>query len=146
MLIVQVLATAVARCFVPWRDAVRIGMAVLFLFTGAAHFSPLKHDMAAMIPPPLTGALRVIYLTGVLEIAGAAGLLTSRWRTTAGWGLIALLAGMFPANIHAAVADVKLGGSDPTPLLVRTPLQLLWMVALYWSTIRSVAPGPKVSA
>jgi uncharacterized membrane protein len=136
VLIVQVVATAIARYFLPWRDAVRIGMSALFLFTGASHFSPLKHDMAAMIPPPLTGALWVIYVTGILELAGAVGLLTRRWRPAAAWGLIAMLVGLFPANVYAAIAGVKLGGSDATPLLLRTPLQLFWMAALYWSVIR----------
>ena len=34
------------------------------------HFSALKYDLAAMIPPPLTGALWLIYLTGILEREG----------------------------------------------------------------------------
>jgi uncharacterized membrane protein len=145
-LIVQILATVVSRYFVPWRGAVRIGMAVLFFFTGGAHFSPLKYDMAAMIPPPLTGALWVIYVTGILEIAGAVGLLTRNWRTAAAWGLIGMLVGLFPANIYAAVAGVKLGGSDAAPLLLRTPLQLFWIGALHWSTIRRGVSREKVAA
>jgi uncharacterized membrane protein len=52
----------------------------MFLFTAASHFSSLKYDLAAMIPPPLTGALWMIYLTGVLEALGAIGLLLPRFR------------------------------------------------------------------
>ena len=37
--------------------------------------SGMKFDYAAMIPPPLPDDLWVIYTTGVLELAGAAGLL-----------------------------------------------------------------------
>ena len=54
-LIVQILATLFARWFVPWMDAAKIGMTVMFLFTAASHFSSMKYDLAAMIPPPLTG-------------------------------------------------------------------------------------------
>ena len=38
-LIVQVIATLIARVRVPWRDAARIGLAVMFVFTAASHFS-----------------------------------------------------------------------------------------------------------
>src|SRR5918996_3909182 len=110
-LIVQLVVTAVARWFVPWKDAVRIGLIVMFLFTAGSHFSSLKYDLAAMIPPPLTGALWVIYLTGVLEAAGAIGLLMPRLRRHAAWGLLALLIALFPANMYAALTGVTLGGA-----------------------------------
>lgn len=74
-LIVQLLVTLVARILLSWRDAVRVGLAGMFLFTAATHFSSFKSDFAAMIPPPLTGALWLVYLTGGLESAGAVGLL-----------------------------------------------------------------------
>ncbi len=107
----------------------------MFIFTATSHFSSLGHEMAAMIPPPLTGALWVIYVTGVLEFAGAIGLLTTRWRRPAAWGLLALLVAMFPANVYAALTGVSLGGNPPSALWYRTPLQLFWFVALWWSTL-----------
>ena len=118
----------------PWKDAARIGLAVMFMFTSASHFSNLKHDLAAMIPPPLTGAMWLIYVTGVLEFAGAVGLLTKRFRIAAAWALIALLVAMFPANVYAAIGGVTLGGKPATDLLFRTPLQLFWIAVLWWST------------
>ena len=136
-LIVQILATLLARVRTPWRDAVRIGLAVMFIFTAASHFSNLKYDLAGMIPPPLTGALWVIYVTGILEFAGAVGLFAARWRQPAAWGLIVLLVGMFPANVYAAVAGVTLGGNQPSALWYRAPLQIFWIAALWWSTIRT---------
>ena len=134
-LIVQILSTLLARLRMPWKDAARIGLAVMFMFTAASHFSSLKHDLAAMIPPPLTGALWLIYVTGVLEFAGAVGLLTKRFRVPAAWALIAMLIAMFPANIYAAVRGVTLGGAPAADLLFRTPLQLFWIAVLWWSTI-----------
>jgi uncharacterized membrane protein len=134
--IIELVFTFVARWFVPWADAVRIGLAVMFAFTAVSHFSSLKYDLAAMIPPPLTGALWVIYVTGLLELAGAIGLITRSFRRPAAWGLIALLVGLFPANIYAAIAGVTVGGNAATPLLIRTPLQVLWIGLLWWSTIR----------
>ena len=136
-LIVQILATLLARVRTRWRDAARIGLAVMFMFTAASHFSSLKYDMAAMIPPPLTGALWVIYLTGLLELAGAIGLLRPRWCKWAAWGLVALLVAMFPANVYAAIAGVTLGGNPASALRYRAPLQIFWIAVLWWSTIRA---------
>jgi uncharacterized membrane protein len=132
-LIVQIVSTLLARWFVAWRDAARIGLAVMFLFTGGSHFSSLKYDFAAMIPPPLTGALWLIYATGLLEIAGAIGLLTPKLRRPAAWGLAALLVALFPANVYAAFTGVTLGGAAATSLWLRAPLQLLW-IAMLWKT------------
>ena len=132
-LLVQILSTIVARWFVGWRDAARIGLAVMFLFTAGSHFSSLKYDLAAMIPPPLTGALWMIYVTGVLEGLGAVGLLVPRLRRAAAWGLLALLVALFPANVYAALTGVTLGGAAATPLWIRAPLQVFW-AAVLWQT------------
>jgi uncharacterized membrane protein len=129
--VVQIVATFLARALTTsWRDAIRSGLGIMFLFTAASHFTDMKHDLAAMIPPPFTGELWVIYLTGVMQIAGAIGLMLSRTRRWAAWGLAAMLVGLFPANVYAAIADVRLGGDPVTPLWIRTPLQLLWIALL----------------
>jgi uncharacterized membrane protein len=129
--LVQIVATVLSRWFVQsWRDAIRVGLGVMFLFTAASHFSDLKHDLAAMIPPPFTGELWVIYVTGVLQLAGAIGLMMPGTRRWAAWGLAAMLVGLFPANIYAAINEVKLGDSLVTSLWVRTPLQLFWIALL----------------
>jgi len=143
-LIVQIVSTLAARWFVPWKDAARIGLAVMFLFTGGSHFSSLKYDLAAMIPPPLTGALWMIYLTGLLEMAGAIGLLTSRLRRPAAWGLLALLVALFPANVYAALTGVTLGGSAATPLWFRAPLQVFWLAVLWTSSLTASVGGKKM--
>ena len=134
-LIVQAIATLLAKIRLPWRDAARTGLAAMFFFTAASHFSSMKTDMAAMIPPPLTGALWVVYLTGILEAAGALGLLIPRFRRSAAICLALLLIAMFPANVHAALNGVTLRGSPASALWWRAPLQLFWIAALWWSTI-----------
>jgi uncharacterized membrane protein len=105
----------------------------MFLFTGASHFTGMKHDFAAMIPAPLPEDLWVIYLTGIFEIAGAVGLLIPRTRRLAGICLVLLLVAMFPANVNAALNEVPLRGEAATPLWIRTPMQLLY-IGMVWST------------
>ena len=131
-LIVQAVATLVARVFLPWLDAIRAGLVVMFLFTASAHFTRLRHDLAAMIPPPFTGAMWLIYLTGLLEIAGAMALAIPGFRFVAAVALALMLLGLLPANIYAARAGVRLNGRPATALWFRVPLQIFWM-ALLWS-------------
>ena len=109
----------------------------MFMFTGASHFSSMKTDLAAMVPPPLTGALWVIYITGVLELAGAAGLLVPGINRLAALCLVVMLLAMFPANVFAAVNGVTLRGQPATALWLRTPLQAFWIAMLWWSASRS---------
>jgi uncharacterized membrane protein len=141
--LVQLVATLLARIRYGWRDAARIGIAVMFLFTAASRLSPeITRDLAAMIPPPLTGNVWLVYLTGLLEVAGAIGLLIPRTRRLAGICLVLLLVALFPANVYAALHGVQLRGSAASPLWYRAPLQLLWIATVWWS---SVSPGRRTA-
>jgi uncharacterized membrane protein len=119
-----------------WRDAGRIALVVMFLFTGFSHFSSLKYDFAAMIPAPLPNDLWVIYLAGLFQIAGAVGLLIPRTRRLAGICLVLLLVAMFPANVNAISNEIPLGGNAPMPLWVRAPMQLLYIGTIWWTSIK----------
>lgn len=126
------------RALASWPDATRTGLASMFIFTAVSHFVPgLREDMAAMIPPPFTGSIAVVYATGILELAGAIGLLIPRTRRAAAICLILFLIAVFPANYYAAVNNVPLQGRDATPLWFRLPLQLLWIFLLWWSVLRA---------
>jgi uncharacterized membrane protein len=119
-----------------WTFCGRLALAMLFVFTGGAHFTRFKHDMAAIIPDPLPRGMWVIYLTGVLEIAGAIGLMIPKFQRLAAICLILLLIAMFPANVNAALNDIPIAGQPPTPLLPRTLMQLLFIGMLWWTSIR----------
>ena len=124
-----------------WRTAGRGAAAGMFMFTGATHFSPMKHDYAAMIPEPLPKSLRLIYLTGLLQIAGAIGLLVPTLRRLAGVGLAAQLVAMFPANVYAARKGIPFHGRPPTPLPLRALVQLAFIVAVWWTAIAGRPEG-----
>ena len=122
-----------------WRAAGRGALVVMFVFTGASHFTGMKHDFAAMIPAPLPNGLWVIYLTGLFEIAGAVGLLVPRTRKLAGICLVLLLVALFPANVYAALSEIPLRGEAATPLWIRTPMQLLYIGMVWWTSIKQGA-------
>jgi uncharacterized membrane protein len=117
-----------------WRAATRAGLAVMFLFTGAAHFTRTRADLVRMVPPRLPSPEALVTLTGIAELAGAIGLLVPALARWAALGLIALLVAMFPANIHAARTRHTIAGRPHTRLAIRAPLQLLWIALLWWST------------
>lgn len=98
-------------------------LATMLMFTATAHFTRMRTDLERMVPPWLPGAPALVILTGVLEIAAAAGLAWQHSRVVAAWGAAALFAMMFPANVHAARAGIPLRGRPPTPLLPRAALQ-----------------------
>ena len=122
-----------------WRNAGRLALVIMFLFTGTFHFTSMKYDFAAMIPAPLPNDLWVIYLTGVLEIVGALGLLIPRTRKLAGIYLVLLLVALFPANVYAALNEIPLRGEAPTPLWLRGPIQLLFIGMVWWTSIKEPA-------
>jgi len=115
-----------------WTGALRIALAAMFVFTAVSHFHPrTRPDLVRMVPPSLPAPELLVTATGVIEFMGAIGLLVPRTLPAAAYGLIALLAAMFPANVYAARAGLIVAGRRASPLVWRLPLQLLWMSALW---------------
>jgi uncharacterized membrane protein len=116
-----------------WMAATRAGLALMFVFTGIAHFTKTRKDLVRMVPPALPRPDLLVTLTGVAEIAGAAGLLVPSLSRVSAWALAALLVAMFPANIHASRSQHTIGGRPHTPMIIRAPLQVFWIALLIWT-------------
>lgn len=114
----------------------RVSLALLFLFTSLGHFATTA-AMAEMLPPWVPNRVAIVHVTGVLEMAGAIGLLVPRYSRLAGLCLLLFLIAVFPANVYAALTRAPMGGHEAGPmyLLVRGPFQLLLM----WWTYRFAA-------
>ena len=123
-----------------WRAVGRTSSSVMLLFTGSSHFSSMKDDFVAMLPEPVPKDVRIIYFTGLAEIAGAIGLLIPNTRRAAGMALVVQLPAMFPANVNAALKWIPLRGEPPTGLWLRAPMQLLY-IAVIWLTAISEPPN-----
>ena len=61
--------------FATWMESARFALATMFVFTGVAHFGRERKDWIAMVPPALPRADLIVTVTGLLEFAGAIGLL-----------------------------------------------------------------------
>ncbi len=142
VLVVLLAAWLIFRClggvgitvFASWQDSARYALAVMFAFTATAHFNKMRHDLARMIPSFFPRPQLLVYITGALELLGALGLLLPKFRSTAGVCQILLLIGMFVANVNAALQGIKLRGKPVTSLWLRTPMQILFIALLWWST------------
>lgn len=119
----------------------RIAMSAMLLFTAIAHFAFTK-GMTMMLPNFVPFKTEMVYLTGIIEIATAIGLLIPNFRMETGWFLIAFFIVLLPANIHAALhhIDYQKGtfdGNGISYLWFRIPLQALFIVWTYFATIKN---------
>lgn len=103
-------------------------VAALFFTSGTLHFVAEKF-FVAIVPRGLPKPRMIVQVSGVGELAGAAGVLIPQTRRFAGKGLIALLLAVFPANVNMAVNAERFKQVPAWALWARLPLQL---VAIAW--------------
>lgn len=118
----------------------RIAMSVMLVFTAIGHFAFSK-GMTEMIPDFLPYKSQIVFLTGIMEILFAIGLLFPAYQTITAWALIAFLLLVLPANIKASIENInyQTGASDGpglSYLWLRIPLQIFFIGWIYLSAIK----------
>ena len=120
-----------------WKTLARFTMGILFILASSLHFTASEAELK-IIPPFLPFRREALYITGVLEFLGGVGLFVPnrKIQRAASWGLVALLVGIFPANVYQAVANVKLGGPMNSPIYLwgRLPFQAVFISWALWCT------------
>lgn len=111
--------------------------ALFFMSVGVSHFTNPKM-FVDIVPKFLPAHELLVYISGVAEIAGGAGLLIPFLRRPAAWGLLALLLAVFPANINMAVNRLPFNGKDVPvwALWLRLPLQFIGMYWIWWAHLK----------
>lgn len=111
-------------------------LAVFFIIAGIFHFV-FPSQYASIMPPWLPSHLALVYTSGVFEILGGIGVLISRVRPFAGWGLILLSLAVLPANVQMLINFHEMQAPlwQQVLLTLRLPLQflLIWWI---WSATR----------
>ena len=105
-------------------------MAALFVFAGMLHFLT-PAPFLRIVPPMLPWPEALVAISGAGEIAGGVGILLSRTRRSAAFGLILLLIVVFPANIYMVGAHSSFPGIPVWLLWLRLPMQFL-LIAWVW--------------
>jgi uncharacterized membrane protein len=122
----------------------RLGITLVFLFTGIGHFIKTE-PMAEMLPPWVPVRIPLVYAAGFMEFAAAIGVLIPRSRLLVGWFVIVMLLTFLPVNVYAAANHIGMGGHQwgPIYLLIRVPLQAI-LIAWVWRFAVHPATGEPV--
>ena len=123
-----------------WRKIVLIGLAAFFINVGVDHFINPDFYLSIM-PPAFPLHLEAVYISGIFEILGGIGVLIPRFRRFSGWGLVALLIAVYPANIYMAITPEAFPDISISALYFRLALQFLFFYWAYSVTKQSFNPS-----
>jgi len=112
-----------------WKKIVLFGLAAFFINVGVDHFVNPEFYLSIM-PPAFPLHLEAVYISGFFEVLGGVGVLIPRLRKIAGWGLVALLVAVYPANIYMAITPEAFPEASVALLYVRLVFQFLFF---YWA-------------
>ncbi len=107
-------------------------LSLVFVIAGVNHFV-IPRPYRQIVPPwtaRWAGADTIVAVSGVAEVAGGLGVLVPSTRRISGLWLIALLAAVFPANLHMALNPDEFPRIPRWALFARLPLQPL---AMWWA-------------
>jgi uncharacterized membrane protein len=107
--------------------ALRVIAVLPLLTSGVLHFTRTAL-MASIIPPSFPDRPQLVLLTGVLEFAGAVGLLLPAFTRVASACLAVFMIAIFPANVYAANQTV--GGLHMPSVPVRLAMQVVYILLL----------------
>ncbi|MEO1617606.1 MAG: MauE/DoxX family redox-associated membrane protein [Planctomycetota bacterium] len=111
-------------------------LVVLFIAAGINHF--VSPDVYLKIMPDyLPWPLALVYVSGFFEVLGGVGLAVPRLRRAAGWGLIALLVAVFPANVDMLMNADQFPAIPVWALVARLPLQGVLIAWVWWAAVKS---------
>ncbi len=133
----------------PTSDPARLGrdglaLAGIFFVSGVLHVAK-PQTYQAIVPKALPAPRALVYVSGAIELACAAGLLLPRTRRMAGLTSAALLLAVFPANVTMAGQAKRRLDRDPgnpsrqgylAATIARLPLQ--------WPMIRAALRAGQV--
>jgi uncharacterized membrane protein len=111
-------------------------LGALFIAAGVNHFA-MPRPYRRIVPPGFGDPATLVVVSGVAEVAGGLGVLAHRTRRLSGLGLIALLAAVFPANLHMARNPHEFDRIPRWALYARLPLQPL----MAWWVWRATRPA-----
>jgi uncharacterized membrane protein len=114
-----------------------------FVLLGVMHFV-IPKVYKRMVPPYLPAPEALVYISGMAEMAGGVGLMTSSRRRLGGWWLIATLIAVFPANVHMALNPDEFPGiaGGSVGLWARLPFQAVF-IAWVRGAMRNESPIPR---
>lgn len=108
-------------------------MGALYVAAGVNHFVNEAFYVSIM-PPWVPWHRPMVWISGVAEILLGVAVWIPRTRSLAGWGLVALLVAVFPANLHMALAEPGTYDAPAWGLWLRLPVQAVLIAWAIWAT------------
>ena len=108
-------------------------LGVFFIAAGVNHFLRTGFYLR-MMPPYVPFHLAMVQISGAAEMLLGLLILIPRRSAIAGWGLIALLIAVFPANVQMALHPETFPEFSARALWLRLPLQAVMIAWAYWYT------------
>ncbi|HAN30920.1 MAG TPA: hypothetical protein DCQ06_04930 [Myxococcales bacterium] len=106
--------------------------ATSYIIVGVAHFTHAAFFVRIM-PPGLPEPLWLVWISGAAEVLGGIGLLIAKTRKAAGYGILALLVAVYPANIYMAMQPELFSDlGSQAALYARLPVQLVFAAWVIW--------------
>ena len=103
----------------------------IYLLAGGLHLL-VPRAFLSIVPGWVPRPAQTVLLTGLCELAGAAGLMLPRWRRLAAIMLAAYAVCVFPANIKHAI-DGLAYGRNHLGVAYHVPRLLLQPVIVWWT-------------
>jgi uncharacterized membrane protein len=128
------ISSADAAMRITRRAVMRVLMAAFYLVAGVLHIVA-PAGFVLIVPDAVPWPETTVMVTGLCEIAGAAGLMTKRLRRAAGIALAAYAVCVFPANIKHALFTAPVPPCPPAGGIT-APVS---RCSLCWSGGRSIA-------
>lgn len=113
-----------------------LGLGFVFLWFmggGIAHFTSTDFFVAIM-PPYIGYHTEIVYVSGILEILGAIGILIPAFRQLAGNSLLLLVVCVSPANIHMWLNPELFPDVSEVFLSIRLVVQVALLMLIWWCT------------
>jgi uncharacterized membrane protein len=107
-------------------------VALFFIAGGIAHFIAMDFFISIM-PSYLSYHKELVIISGVFELLGAIGILLPKTRLLAGYGLMALIVAVYPANIHMALNPELFPDVPLAFLYLRLPMQFVLFGFVWWA-------------
>ena len=115
-------------------------LSVLFVAAGINHF--LSSGIYLRITPDyFPWPLALVYVSGFFEVLGGVGVAIPCLRRAAGYGLIALLVALFPANVDMVLNADDFPSIPYWVLVARLPLQGILIAWVWWSAVKETDMG-----
>jgi len=82
------------------QNILKVAQSGMYIMAGTMHFTHAK-TFISLMPPMIPFHAACVYISGVIEICLGLSLWNPSIKKETGYGIIALLIGVFPANIWA---------------------------------------------